>query len=306
MMIENFNDLVNRAMRDQGLGHMRPVIEKELLHYDILFSLDQAGLLSTLTFQGGTCLRLCHGAPRFSEDLDFTGGYDFDRASLLQIKQCIEDYLGGRYGLSVQVKEPKQIAPDPGIISVAKWQISLQTAPERKDLPRQHIKLEVANLPSHTRQPIALKRNYEFLPDGYVDTLVMAQSLDEIMADKVVSLVNCHHYIRHRDIWDLRWLLQQGALLDIEMVKAKIEDYNSQDYLEHLQAMIDRLPEIIASTQFKQEMQRFLPLSVQERTLQRTGFEAFLSSSVGELLKSVGQKLQSPGSKPTDFTQFRM
>ena len=53
---------------------MRPVIEKEILHYDILFCLDQAGLLKDLVFQGGTCLRLCYGANRFSEDLDFAGG----------------------------------------------------------------------------------------------------------------------------------------------------------------------------------------------------------------------------------------
>lgn len=303
-MNENFNDLVNRAMRAQGFGHMRPVIEKELLHYDILFALDQAGLLSTLTFQGGTCLRLCHGAPRFSEDLDFTGGYDFDRASLVQIKRCLEDYLGGRYGLSVVVKEPKHIAPDPGVISVAKWQISLQTAPERKDLPRQHIKLEVANLPSRTREPVALKRNYAFLPDGYEDTLVMAQNLHEIMADKIVSLVNCQRYVRHRDIWDLRWLEQQGAQLDIEMIQAKIEDYDCTDYLDRLHDMIGRLPTIVTSNEFQQEMQRFLPSSVQERTLQRTGFNEFLSSSVSKLLETVNQFLGPPDDGPSNSPKF--
>lgn len=34
------------------------VIEKELLHYEILRILDKEGILETLTFQGGTCLRL--------------------------------------------------------------------------------------------------------------------------------------------------------------------------------------------------------------------------------------------------------
>lgn len=305
-MHENFSDLVNRAMREQGLGHMRPVIEKELLHYDILFALDQAGLLSTLTFQGGTCLRLCHGAPRFSEDLDFTGGYDFDRASLVQIKQCLEDYLGGRYGLSVIVKEPKHIAPDPEVISVAKWQISLQTAPERKDLPRQHIKLEVANLPSRTREPVALQRNYAFLPDGYVDTLVMAQNLHEIMADKVVSLVNCQRYVRHRDIWDLRWLEQQGAQLDIKMIQAKIEDYDCSDYPDRLDDMIGRLPTIVKSNEFNQEMQRFLPNAVQERTLQRPGFDDFLSNSVSKLLRAVGEFLRTSDDEPTGRSDFTL
>ncbi|MGX9367273.1 nucleotidyl transferase AbiEii/AbiGii toxin family protein [Desulfoplanes sp. PS50] len=67
-MIEpaHFAALVDKAMILSGRGHMRPVIEKELLHYDILFSLDKEGLLDILTFQGGTSLRLCYGAPRFS------------------------------------------------------------------------------------------------------------------------------------------------------------------------------------------------------------------------------------------------
>ena len=50
----DFTELANLAMAGAGRGHMRPVIEKELLHYDILFGLDSAGLLDELTFQGGT------------------------------------------------------------------------------------------------------------------------------------------------------------------------------------------------------------------------------------------------------------
>lgn len=61
---ENFNNIVDKAMQLNGRAHMRPVIEKELLHYDILFALDKKGLLDQLTFQGGTCLRLCFGALR--------------------------------------------------------------------------------------------------------------------------------------------------------------------------------------------------------------------------------------------------
>jgi len=54
---EDFNVLVELAMREKGYSHMRPVIEKELLHYDLLFVLDRQGLLDKLTFQGGTSLR---------------------------------------------------------------------------------------------------------------------------------------------------------------------------------------------------------------------------------------------------------
>ncbi|WP_280176558.1 hypothetical protein [Paraeggerthella hongkongensis] len=43
---------------------MTPVIEKELLHYEILRAMEQGGLLASLTFQGGTRPRLCYVAPR--------------------------------------------------------------------------------------------------------------------------------------------------------------------------------------------------------------------------------------------------
>jgi hypothetical protein len=47
--IADFNALVERAMQTGNRSHMRPVIEKELLHYDILFALDTKGLLDLLT-----------------------------------------------------------------------------------------------------------------------------------------------------------------------------------------------------------------------------------------------------------------
>ncbi|EOG5620081.1 nucleotidyl transferase AbiEii/AbiGii toxin family protein, partial [Proteus mirabilis] len=86
---ENFALLVNKAMQVGNVSHMRSVIEKELLHYDILFALEKGGLLNKLTFQGGTSLRLCYGGNRFSEDLDFAGGKDFSSAMLADMKHCI-------------------------------------------------------------------------------------------------------------------------------------------------------------------------------------------------------------------------
>lgn len=77
---------------------MRPVIEKELIHYDLLYALDREGLLNDLVFQGGTSLRLCYGGNRFSEDLDFAGGVDFTSRQLAEMKTCIQDYLSTRYG----------------------------------------------------------------------------------------------------------------------------------------------------------------------------------------------------------------
>lgn len=40
---------------------------------------------------------------------DFAGGKDFSSHQLRAMKQCIEDYIGTRYGLEVTVKEPNTL-----------------------------------------------------------------------------------------------------------------------------------------------------------------------------------------------------
>ena len=45
----------------EGMGNLLPVVEKELLHYRILDAMMREGFFSSLVFQGGTSLRLCHG-----------------------------------------------------------------------------------------------------------------------------------------------------------------------------------------------------------------------------------------------------
>lgn len=79
-----FDQLVDEALHARAdLSSLRPVVEKELLHHDILREMSAAGLLAGLTFMGGTCLRACYGSSRLSEDLDFTGGGDFRRRRFL-------------------------------------------------------------------------------------------------------------------------------------------------------------------------------------------------------------------------------
>lgn len=301
---DNFAELVNKAMQDESVTHMRAVIEKELLHYDILFALEKGGLLDKLTFQGGTSLRLCYGGNRFSEDLDFAGGVDFSSAMLADMKSCIEKYIGERYGLEVNVKEPKELKEDPKYaeLSIDKWQIAVVTSPERKDLPKQKIKVEVANIPAYTKEPLPLKANYEFLPDGYSDTLILTETLDEVMADKIISLPATTKYVRHRDIWDLAWLQQQDAKLNMELVNNKVADYKIEQYDELLATLLEKLPELVTSEAFIEEMRRFLPTDVFDRTLALEKFQMYLKNTLVKLFKNVQDELS--GNKV--ITEFKM
>ncbi|WP_027710973.1 nucleotidyl transferase AbiEii/AbiGii toxin family protein [Dickeya chrysanthemi] len=300
----DFNALVAKAMQTAEVAAMRPVIEKELLHYDILYCLDQAGLLNELVFQGGTSLRLCHGGNRFSEDLDFAGGVDFSSTRLALMKTCIEDYIGKRYGLEVRVKEPASLKQEKEYaeLRIDKWQINITTAPGQKDMPKQKIKLEVANVPAYTKEALPLRNNYDFLPDGYEDTLVFTETLDEVMADKLISLPATQRYIRHRDLWDLVWLQQQNARLKPELIRMKLADYNIPDYQQLLESRIASLDEIVASAEFHNEMKRFLPNNVYDRTLGQSKFKSFMLSALKKLLTELHTQLFSRSTPKPEFT----
>lgn len=299
----DFSNLVALAMRNPDLQAMRPVVEKELLHYDILFALDRAGLLKGLVFQGGTSLRLCHGSRRFSEDLDFAGGKDFTFDQLRDMKQCIEDHLSRRYGLDVSVKEPSKANGDP--VNVDKWQIKIRTAPDRPDLPKQMIKLEVANIPAHTKEPRPLERNYDFLPDGYEDVLIMTETRKEIMADKLISLpvMAARGRYRYRDIWDLGFLANQKIQVDMDLVQRKIDDYSVENFDAALNSTINALPHIIHGKEFEGEMIRFLAADVVAQTLGRERFTTWLQSTVTNMLLTVQDELRLG---PSDAPAFHM
>lgn len=304
---EDFARYVDLAMNQQdGLGFMRPVVEKELLHYEIFSALDEAGLLKWLVFQGGTALRLCYGSNRFSEDLDFAGGPAFSARSMGAIKDGIATRIGQRFDLDVTVREPRASLIDDKI-RVDKWTVAIRTSPGRPDLPMQKIKLEIANVPAHTREILPLRINYPVLA-GRSLTLVPVESQDEILADKLVALpMSISRWsgqaaeptpsrVRYRDIWDIAWLSSQGARLDTEVVKTKIADYGlSEIYPQLLNRAIEELPSIAGSVAYRNQMARFLPKDQHDRVFGTAGYERYFANSVNAQLQRVAKSLGREG-----------
>ena len=301
----DFSELVERAIAKSEMHAISPVVEKELLHYDILFTLEQEGYLKSLVFHGGTCLRLCYNAPRLSEDLDFAGGSDFDSKGMKDLASALKDHLTGKYGLEVTVRSPKETrkALESATVSVDKWQVGVVTKPGRPDLKKQRIKIEIANIPTHTTDLRTLKRNYDFLPDGYDEFFLRVETMEEILADKLVAFPTAlATHVRYRDIWDMAWLHRQNVLLRPDLVERKIEDYAIPDFESAMGTALARTPDIVRSSEFREALLRFLPKNIADMTLERDEYPMYLNSVASALLGRLRRELSGPEQSPDPFS----
>ena len=246
------------------LKTLRPVVEKEILHHDILWELNNAGLLKNLTFIGGTCLRDCYGSARLSEDLDFSSSFDFSKDDLVNFPAALKKNLLKKYGFEVEVSEPKQETGNTNT-----WKIKIFTRPQQKHLPAQRINLDIVLLPSYQRQATMLK-NYYGLESGSSGLIVQAESLTEILVDKLIAFANRPNRVKNRDLWDIFWLSRQNVASDKDLLNKKLSDRKiTQD--QFVQKYTNRLAEIKDGQQaFLFEMKRFLVPSAFDNTFTST------------------------------------
>ena len=284
-----FEQLVDQALsHNTELTQLRVVVEKELLHHDILLAMSDSGLLQKLCFIGGTCLRACYGSNRLSEDLDFTGGAHFNRESLAELKTVLTDRLQKKYGLSVEVSEPQKETGN-----VDTWKLRIQTRPERKDLPAQRINIDICAIPSYLSQPKVLLNPYG-VNMGTQGLILNAQALEEIYADKILAFALRRGRIKNRDLWDLLWLKQQGIKPAFDLLLNKLRDHQQTKEV-FLSLANNRAQQIATEEQIKQdfrnEMQRFLPTKIVAETVNNDRFWEYLSSEVLHLIRQVEQFL---------------
>jgi predicted nucleotidyltransferase component of viral defense system len=282
-----FDKLVTEALKNQpNLTSLRGVVEKELLHHDILRILSQNNLLADLIFIGGTCLRACYGGIRLSEDLDFTGGKNFSRDSLSTMGRILTDSLNKKYELQVTISEPVKDKKN-----VATWKIKIETRPSQKHLPAQRINIDICAVPSYEKRPMLLLNPYG-IDMGTNGLVIQAQSREEIYADKLIAFALRPNRLKHRDLWDIVWLHQQGLKPNIELLPNKLQDRNLTP--EYFFDMFNERQKLLTednslALEFKKEMCRFLSLEQMNKIVAQDNLWAFIIYLIDDLGTQLSQ-----------------
>jgi len=262
-----------------------PVIEKEILHHDIMDVMIRQSVMQSLTFIGGTSLRLCYNSSRLSEDLDFNGGHDFKPSDFDGLEIEIQKYIQNKYEMEVWVNKPNKDKQG----DTSSWKISIEKEANRPDLPRQKMHIDICSIPSFDIEKRTLINHYNIIvpTEGL---LVPVQSLEEALADKFIALAYRARRIKPRDIWDIVWIKQRGISVSTILIDKKLEarGKTKTDFTEALRVQVDKLlHNDDVHKDFNMEMSRFIPRHIKERTIDNQDYWAYVQSEINSMSTSL-------------------
>ncbi len=237
--------------RSEALGASRKQVLAEEVQKTVLTSLSLRGCFDHIVFHGGTALRLFHGNPRFSEDIDLVMVEGVEVFSL-------DDHMpqAGRYVedafpfLDSVVTRPQRDDP------LLQRHILRTVSGDHGQIVRVHV--ELAPVPSHLNGP-------RILDHPPVRPAVRVEDPVEILADKVCALA-FRPYLKGRDLWDVHYLtVERSVEVDGGLVSQKALDYGEtvQGLVEGLERSRGRVGEEGLAI-LGDEMARFLPSRVRE------------------------------------------
>lgn len=190
---------------------------KEIIQEIALYALWRADFFGVALFQGGTSLRILHGLPRFSEDLDFLlrePDASFDWSPYLSA--LVEIFA--EFGLKLEAlpKDRMDKAVREAVLkddSIAnQLDLSFPGAGRAKTI---RVKLEI-----DTNPPRGSGEATTFL-DFPADYEVRHQDLASNFALKIHALL-CRPYLKGRDWFDFSWYVTSGTYPNLAVLAAAL------------------------------------------------------------------------------------
>lgn len=273
LIMSSFIELSEKVLRENpNLTTQRLTVEKEIIHQDILRIMNEENCFKELTFMGGTCLRLCYGFSRLSEDLGFSSSVDFDYKKLESLEKAIKTGLGKKYGTDIEITRPEKDT------DTDTWIIKVITNPEQSNIPSQKVHIDICHYPSYERQLRRINDTYG-ISSSQEQLFVYAESLNEILVDKIIALA-LRNRIKNRDLWDIMQLNEKLPSLNKNILECKLNDRGidlktfSQKYNSRMIELSNGFP-----NDFKQELERFISKESFEKSilLKEQGLSALLT-----------------------------
>ncbi len=216
------NEFFERALMRYNI---RDVKDKQNAIYEItqqvvLAGLHRGGFFDRAAFYGGTCLRLFHQLPRFSEDMDFSLLAPDEHFLFENYFQPIIDEFDN-LGRKVEIK--KKDKKTFGRVDSAfmkdntdVYNVAFQTKKTVK------VKIEV-----DTQPPLKFQTEQKALTLPYT-FMVRCFQLSDLFAGKMHAMAfrNWKTRVKGRDWYDFEWYVRWRVPLDFEHLQERIREFN--------------------------------------------------------------------------------
>ena len=234
-------------------GTNNPHAEQEVCQKIVLAGLARGGFFKYAAFYGGTCLRIIHDLPRFSEDMDFTLTEKRNDIHLEDFFPAIIDEFS-LTGHKVEiVKKDKKLFDR---VESA----FLKESSEVYDIKFQTRRMVKIKIEMDIDPPLAFTTENKILLRPYSFS-VRCVTLPDLFAGKMHALLfrAWQKRVKGRDWYDFEWYVRRGVPLDFAHLQARIKEFNNADLSPDLfrQMLADK----IASTDInlvRQDVERFV------------------------------------------------
>ncbi len=259
---------------------------KEILQEVALYALWRAEFFEKAAFQGGTALRILHGLPRFSEDLDFIllvpdpafhwSSY-FDSLTQTMAEFGVHCELSDRSNMNKAVRQA-MIKND----SIGR-QLDLSFFDSNKQR-KLLVKLEIDTSP-----PAGTGTSWHYL-DFPLDFEICAQDLPSNYALKLHALL-CRPYLKGRDWFDLTWYCKQKIKPNLPHLANALQQlgpWAGENLAIDASWLVSALTEKIKSIDWPKAAQDVAPfLSTAEQPSLSLWSERFFADKISRLVKAI-------------------
>jgi predicted nucleotidyltransferase component of viral defense system len=239
---------------------------REIMQEIALAGLQRSGFFEKAAFYGGTALRIFHGLPRFSEDLDFSL---LEAIPGFSLQPYLDDMLKQFEALGMQVtimekNKVKKTNIDSAFLKAATtWNelVLKGIIPQEKTPLRPEIKIK---LQVDTKPPPGFNTEEKLLLKPF-SFYVKCFSLPDLFAGKVHALLfrKWQNRVKGRDWFDLEWYIQKGIPLHLQHLKARAID--SGDWKENsltrkeLLQLLDKKIDSVSFNNIREDIVKFIP-----------------------------------------------
>lgn len=213
-IISNFDQIIEQARNDGMPEGKRRGILREYLQTKLLVHLYAKPRAKTLSFIGGTCLRIFHGINRFSEDLDFDN-LGLPKSDLSRLLAEVTDEFN-RENIEVELTAKLQEGMAYHQLRFPRllFDLKMTTDPREKLM----IKIDYSTQWRGQKPETALLSRY-----GLIERII-TNPLSQIMVQKLAAYVT-RPRTQPRDMFDIVWLWSRGVQPDKKFMKVnRVED----------------------------------------------------------------------------------